>query len=387
MPVSNTTHKHGTSILNLLPNEVIVHSAAFLSTPSRALLAVSQCCSSQATQAIIEQFKWDTLDFGLLGKEAASKMTDGDLVSILNLINARDNLKTLKITGCSGIIGSGFNPLRNSTVLEEIDLRNKSMVLKESSVVPILSSMLPPNVPAASSSLLLVRVPRHWRDRKRSVFAEFLNVFDEVLKDRNYRCCNEKCGSLCQTFDPAYVTDEYTFINQHGDLYGIANFICTYCKKIFCEQQECMLKDFCQDCEHQVCMDCSPTYYLHCEVCVHITCIGCSETCDTCKQPACDSDCDVCPTSVVRCCKGLNCQTCVPQLQCSGCEEECLMSCEYSRPKLLCPECCVKCEHCLEDFCCKHCEEEYFDCLGCSMVSCAECSMLTREIGADYCCD
>ena len=164
-------------------------------------------------------------------------------------------------------------------------------------------------------------------------------------------CCNEKCGSPCQTFDPDDDPDEYyTFINQDEDLYGIANFICTCCKKIFCEQAECHLKEFCQDCEHRLCIDCSPTYYLHCEVCKESTCI------------VCGSDYDLCPTSVVRCCKGLNWQNCVPQLHCSGCEQE---DCGHFRSKS-CPECRVKCELCYEDFCSEHCEERYFNCCDCA---------------------
>ena len=120
MSESNIIHKH--SAICALPNEVVVHSAAYLPLPSRALLAVSQYCSPEAAQAIIAQTKWESLDFGLLDTETASKLTDDVLASIPNQINARDNLKTLKLTGCTGIDGSGVNPLRNSTVLQELDL-------------------------------------------------------------------------------------------------------------------------------------------------------------------------------------------------------------------------------------------------------------------------
>lgn len=120
MSESNRIRKRSTILT--LPDEVIVHDSSYLSTPSRALFAISQCCNPKATQLMIAQYEWDTLDFGALAAETASKLTDDDLAKILTLIKAKDNLKTLKLTGCAGIVGSGLKPLSKSTVLQEMDL-------------------------------------------------------------------------------------------------------------------------------------------------------------------------------------------------------------------------------------------------------------------------
>jgi len=89
MPESNRIRKRST--ICTLSDEVVAHSVAYLSPPSQALFAISQCCTPQATQLIVAYTEWGTLDFGLLEAEIASKITDNDLAQILNLIKARDS--------------------------------------------------------------------------------------------------------------------------------------------------------------------------------------------------------------------------------------------------------------------------------------------------------
>ena len=128
----------------------------------------------------------------MLEWNVASKLTDSDLSSILFHIDARTKTRTLKLNGCMSIVGYGLEPLRISTVIEEIDirvwknldevvcnrldeelkiLREKVPMLDEENLVPILSSLLSPE--AASTSLLFIHFPKHWRDRKRPVLTAF----------------------------------------------------------------------------------------------------------------------------------------------------------------------------------------------------------------------
>ena len=103
-----------------------------------------------------------------------------------------------------------------------------SMMLDGATVIQILWSMLPPpDVPDGRSSLLIVHYPKQWRDKKSAVLTEFLQAFGKVLRSRNYSCCIENCES-CD--DKLSDVDE-PFINQDGQLYGIANHICAQCKK------------------------------------------------------------------------------------------------------------------------------------------------------------
>ena len=309
---------------------------------------------------MIAQYEWDTLDFGVLAAETASKLTDDDLAKILTLIKAKDNLKTLKLTGCAGIVGSGLKPLSKSTVLQEMDLHffdrhnvyksekynmhktwQKSMMLDEATVVPILSSMLPPNVLADLSSLLLVRYPKHWRERKSAILTGFLQVFDGVLKNRNYLCCSNDCDLPCRDEypDEEEVSDnEGDFMNLQGKMYGTSDKICTRCKETFCHQN-CFVQ-YCERCEQHTCMDCCPTE--GCDECNEITCIDCTniEMCDSCGKTTCG---DCCPVFWCEHCEMKSCIKCEPTMLCS--REKCSnQSCE-SCDKVWS---CAMCHH---DFC------------------------------------
>ena len=63
-------------------------------------------------------FDSDTLDFSDIGRDLASKLTDSDMSSILDLesIDAPNRLKVLKIIGCKNISGVGLEPIRGSTI-------------------------------------------------------------------------------------------------------------------------------------------------------------------------------------------------------------------------------------------------------------------------------
>ena len=69
-----------------------------------------------------EQRCIQSIDFLMMGDDAASQLTDRDLLHILNSIDAVNNLTSLKLTHCFEIRGHGLRPLSGSRVLERIDL-------------------------------------------------------------------------------------------------------------------------------------------------------------------------------------------------------------------------------------------------------------------------
>lgn len=103
-----------------LPIGILEHAASFLAAPSRALFAVALTKNIQFSP--IAGSDWETLDFGEVEKDLASKLSDDDVSSILQHIDAVNNLKRLRITNCINISGSGLEPLRGSTIIEQIDL-------------------------------------------------------------------------------------------------------------------------------------------------------------------------------------------------------------------------------------------------------------------------
>lgn len=138
---------------------------------------------------------WEQIDVGvLMGREKASTLTDGELGGILTCINAKSVVKRLSLTFCTNIDGSGLEPLRGSSILEQVDLcmvekqsdpnfvRPKPMLSKDL-VIPILDSI----VDAEGSSLKQIQLPSAW---KISEFrALLLTLCKEIIrlrkKDRN----------------------------------------------------------------------------------------------------------------------------------------------------------------------------------------------------------
>lgn len=96
--------------------------------------------------------RWESLDFGDIEKSLAAKLTDDIVHMVLNCIDAKTRLKTLKMAGCVNITGIGLEPLRGSAVLELLDLSlvgqsEKPLdvsdpMLSEEVVIPILDSVI-----------------------------------------------------------------------------------------------------------------------------------------------------------------------------------------------------------------------------------------------------
>jgi hypothetical protein len=331
--MSQTNSDCGRSSIGCIPEEVWAHTASFLTLPSRALLAISGCCNPQATQVVIAQSSWDTLDFGALEFAVASKLSDADLASILLHIDARINVKTLKLDGCMSIVGYGLEPLRRSSVIEEIDLSvlneakreelEQDPMLDEHHVVPILSTLLPPAV--ASSSLILIHFPKHWRERKRPVLTAFLGELNSALQARNYRCSDQDCGEECNGRED----DPKDHVDRGGCQYGVVNFMCTGCRKPYCDNLDhatnCLIR-FCESCERSYCGECVP-FAAGCEGCRQDICENCVELfakCEGCDHGGFCNNCDQLEFCLE--CNMNLCRICIVPETCDIChgyEEDC----------------------------------------------------------------
>jgi hypothetical protein len=113
--------------LSDLPSGVLTHVANYLDAPSRLFFAASltthqiATASDERNTAIVDN-EWSTLDFGDIEKDLAARLSDRDISAVLICIDAVNRVKKLKLTNCIHIKGVGLEPLRGSTIIEQIDL-------------------------------------------------------------------------------------------------------------------------------------------------------------------------------------------------------------------------------------------------------------------------
>eukprot|EP00985_Skeletonema_marinoi_P028517 scaffold25143_cov73-Skeletonema_marinoi.AAC.1 len=92
-----------------------------IAAPSRALFAVALDCREVERSSAIAG-GWVALDFGDIEKDLATKLSDEDIRGVLLSIDAINNLRSLWLTNCINITGVGLEPLRGSTIIQQIDL-------------------------------------------------------------------------------------------------------------------------------------------------------------------------------------------------------------------------------------------------------------------------
>jgi len=113
--------------LSDLPSGILTHVVSYLAFPSRAIFAatlvtdINAACANERNSAIVGD-GWDILNFGQIEKDLVSKLTDGDIEKVLQCIDAVQKVQKLKLTNCINITGAGLEPLRGSTIIEQIDL-------------------------------------------------------------------------------------------------------------------------------------------------------------------------------------------------------------------------------------------------------------------------
>ena len=210
-----------------LPKKALSNVAAYLEKTTRALLAVALSAPSSswgicggtktpsnASKIVMsnpyylrrwsrtEQYEetWEHLDLGDVDKSLRAKLTDGDVCGILVCISAKNNLKRLQLPHCIIVRGNGLAPLRDSVVLEQINLSleyysqpitDPKPMISEDTVVPILQSILDKD----GNSLKYLHLPKVWKVHQSEMLSVFLETYNRVLNNSKLGC--SKCDGIC----------------------------------------------------------------------------------------------------------------------------------------------------------------------------------------------
>jgi len=213
----------------------------------------------QQQRARQKSYQWDFFDLEDITTMLAARLKDADIGALLVCIDAVKTIKRLKIKDCVRITGSGLEPLRGSTVIEQIDLSlagssttsNESSelfyppALSEAVVVPILDSIIEDD----RSVLKHVQLPKKWRLEANTVLTQFLVRYNRFLNGRELTCCNKHryneppCGATCNC------ADEDPWVPREGLHYGIQQHSCYECNKQYCGEHKWMVEHVCEICE------------------------------------------------------------------------------------------------------------------------------------------
>jgi len=285
--------------LSSLPIGALAHAASYLAVPSRALLAVALDSREEggSNSAIVGK-EVDTLDFGDIEKDLAAKVSDENIRDVLLCIDSQNNLKKLRLTNCINITGAGLEPLRGSTVIENIDLslggNHESLPQLDpeppiscDEVLPILDSIIETG---ENSALKFLVPPKVWRKEidEESDFHAFLIRYNDFLSRRSTNCTKCNCNL------PTGRYDDVSLVEFHLPYYGTQYHTCYWCWRHFCE--DCRDEDgryciaSCDKCEMSYCSHCQLVEY--CEWCYQTYCVECVKfkECSSCENKAC-SDC------------------------------------------------------------------------------------------------
>ena len=362
--------------LSDLPIGALSHVSSYLpSLPSRALFAVALNCRDIDSSSAIVGEQRDVLDFGGIEKELAARLTDDDVKGVLLSIDAINNLKTLRLTNLLYISGMGLEPLRESTMIEKIDLSlvgdNESPDLSPApplsctEVLPILDSIIHMR---GESSLKLLIFPNEWR-RERNIDSEFhafLVRYNQLWRSRVVTCL--KCNDNLIEGD--------SMMDMAADEYGTQNVTCYDCMKHYChecvehedrEENYCM-SSLCGICNRRYCLHCSREW--HCVCCEGWFCVDCvaTEQCAHCDEITC-SNCISGRGCRNSCCEKVWCNGCTQHSfdlnVCEICDAEYCADCNSTNPYLSAID---YCDDCRKNLCgdCRVFEcKNFSNCVGC----------------------
>jgi len=256
--------------ISKLPVGILVNVSTYLSKPSRAMLAVAFSPSSSSSsssslssnsKAIVSSTRWDALDFQDIEENLANKLTDDDMHAVLQCISAHDVLKKLKLTGCINIEGRGLNSLRDSSVLEQIDISLAPMYGSQelSSVEPkisqtIIISILDSIITTNGCVLKYILFPEKWRPKSTLMMQQFQDRYNQYLDSHNYKC--EECNTKMDNAEVGWLTKD-----------GYQNGVCYECLKPVCDK--CSL-EFCVICDKDYCKHCFEVENCKCPACTDI---------------------------------------------------------------------------------------------------------------------
>ena len=287
------------------------------------------------------------------------KLDDIDLKAILICIDARNNVKSLKLTGGLNISGRGLEPLAGSKVIERIDLSlergcikdSEQISLSEGVVLPLLQSIIEGN----SSSLRHIQLPVKWRKDKSTDLTRFMEVYNSHLRDSARLCQHEwKEGGVQKKCENRVGMGMHT--QTLGVRYGIQTGTCYQCMKNFCGSFRCAdTLDYCPQCQKYLCNECNNVY--ECSNCFKTSCdsFECGEVrkCDVCSEAYCpecisvgvcnggcyQAVCDDCGTQC-HCCQESLCYDCGDMTTCDNCDEEVCSDCiKLLRDCRICEDC------------------------------------------------
>ncbi len=283
------------------------------------------------------------LDFGEIEEGLAAKLTDDDIRGVLLSVDAVNRLKRLMLTGCINVTGAGLEPLRSSSVIEQIDL--SAMETSDSDyILPILNSI----IEQERCALKHLEFPRAWHSliQSGSLFQQFILRYNEMWarrQDQDELICFECSERLPQRsrnggrFGPWVHDVGGSWIQSEGNQFGIDRHTCYGCLKHYCRNCESESGDkmlgYCDGCDRMYCTDC--TSLLQCGGCAKQRCSDCAlnnyDACPDCGSFCCDScSCNEC---------GFFCYNCNPDeddwpFKCEGCHETLCGTCRsQSRSK------------------------------------------------------
>jgi len=282
-----------------VPDEALAAVSSFLPKPSRALFAVAMTKTQTTTchvPAILGRLvdNWTTLNFADVDRSLASRLNDDDMLSVLACIDARNRLRTLKLTGCFNLTGAGLEPLRDSTVLAQIDLsivnplkrideRGIPVSLSENCVIPILHSI----IDCDGSSFKHLQLPKNFRMNQSRILEEFIDDVNEILEEKGDICTNCQVGGWgnADGGGNSWIND-----NEDTPQYALQNYTCYQCTNHFCTENDCVVR--CIACERMYCTDC--VTFVECGSCSAKLCNECIELrkCNICGQKVCDECAD-----------------------------------------------------------------------------------------------
>eukprot|EP00984_Skeletonema_dohrnii_P032735 scaffold27346_cov78-Skeletonema_dohrnii-CCMP3373.AAC.2 len=311
--------------LSDLPTGTLAHVSSYLPSPSRALFAVALNHRRDSSSAIVGNQQWDVLDFGEIEKDLAAKISDDHIGGVLLCIDAVYNLKRLRLTNCINITGVGLDPLRESAIIEQIDLSlvgdHESPMLDPEppiscvEVIPILDSIIQRGEDCSLEHLVFPKVWRKDRNTE-SDFHAFLSRYNDYLSSRGDICLNCSCN----------LPGDGHMLRMNGRYrcpYGTQNFTCYDCMDHYCD--DCRVDEiwgFCGKCERSYCAQCQTVKYCHC--CENDICVDCIDfkECSNCHENTC-----------LECASGCHNNCCADKIWCNNCFDygEYLNSCQNCR--------------------------------------------------------
>lgn len=388
----------------LLP-EVMADVLLFLVLSDRVQLA---SCSKSLQQRVYRDCSkaWEEIIFQIEQWIGCPRLTDLQLSHFLIQVNARNVTKTLDLSYCRSIRGSGLIPLRNSRVLERIHLEGTGADENPTPALELLRSMIPHKLYVVNFALMR-------EERNQAAIQEFLySLRSKRLEQAQYSQC-----LACEL--PLTETTRQLVVRRKGN----SLLRCCVCKKSYCKRPSCPMNlqecrscfnSFCGECNlSRQCFGCGYTYCLCycewdrscteckkfycktcdadlvCEKCHDMLCQDCARRedgcncvlCKRCYNGRCDicaiqqcincNDIKVCASCDRRICRKTSCQVQATTCQVLACEKTFCTGCKEM-------EYCIMCK---ASFCKDH--NRFVDCNLCKFRHCRPCGH--KKMGCDLC--